>query len=108
MDVSPYCSFLIAAYVIVVVFTMSRIVSALFLRETLRQASNQAEIMVRERKKETRAVTRKLQEIFHAADTSHDGLLSEEEIVELISHENVRMLFGKLGLEASDGHLLFN
>jgi len=105
--VSPYFGVPIAAYVIVVIFTMSRIVSALFLRETLRQASDQAEVMVRERKKETGAVTRKLHGIFMAADTSGDGLLTEDEMSRMLEHEKVRILLSKLGLEASDGHVLF-
>mmetsp|Transcript_104651 Transcript_104651/g.207856 ORF Transcript_104651/g.207856 Transcript_104651/m.207856 type:complete len:589 (+) Transcript_104651:81-1847(+) len=106
-NISPVFGFLIGAYVLVVTFTMSRIVSALFLRETLRQASDQAEMMVKERKKETGAVTRKLHAIFLAADTSGDGLLTEDETTHILSHEKVRMLLSKLGLEANDGHVLF-
>jgi len=106
--VSPYFGVPIVAYVIVVIFTMTRVVSALFLREILRQASEQAEIMVKERKKETRVVTRKLHDIFRAADTSGDGLLTEDEMTHMLSHEKVRILLSKLGLEASDGHVLFN
>merc|ERR1712129_118653 len=76
-------------------------------RETLRRASDQAEIMVMERKKETGAVTRKLHAIFRAADTSGDGMLTEDEISHLLAHEKVRMLLSKLGLEAGDGRVLF-
>lgn len=105
--VSPWFAFPIAAYVVCVIFTMSRIVSALFIRETLRQASDQAEIMIKERKKETGAITRKLHAIFMAADTSGDGFLTEDETSHILSIEKVRMLLSKLGLEASDGHVLF-
>lgn len=106
--VGPYYFPVWAAYVIAVVFTMSRIVSAMFVGETLRQASAEAETMVRDKMRETNAITKKLDALFRTADTSKDGHLTEEELADILANENVRLLLAKLGVDATDGNFLFH
>merc|ERR1711963_817700 len=102
-----YFFLLFGAYVIVVIFTMSRIVSSMFVGETLKQASVEAETMVRDKMREQEGITKKLDMLFRTADTSQDGLLTQQELTAMFSHESVRMLFSKLGVDTTDGHFLF-
>mmetsp|Transcript_126139 Transcript_126139/g.251942 ORF Transcript_126139/g.251942 Transcript_126139/m.251942 type:complete len:584 (-) Transcript_126139:108-1859(-) len=105
--VGGYLFLVFAAYVIVVIFTMSRIVSSMFVGETLKQASVEAETMVRDKMREQIHITKKLDALFRTADTSQDGRLTEQELTHMFTHESVRMLFSKLGVDTTDGHFLF-
>merc|ERR1712045_835217 len=51
-DVSGYYALFFVAYVVAIIFVLTRIVSALFLKETFYQATAASEIMVREKKKD--------------------------------------------------------
>eukprot|EP00419_Tripos_fusus_P002227 CAMPEP_0172687088 /NCGR_PEP_ID=MMETSP1074-20121228/21416_1 /TAXON_ID=2916 /ORGANISM="Ceratium fusus, Strain PA161109" /LENGTH=131 /DNA_ID=CAMNT_0013506499 /DNA_START=275 /DNA_END=667 /DNA_ORIENTATION=- len=105
--VSSYYAIFFMAYAACVVFALTRIVSALFLKETFNQATAEAETMVRERKKESDNLLKKLHAIFQEADISGDDHLTEDELSRVLSHHNVVMLLGKLGIDACDGQLLF-
>eukprot|EP00419_Tripos_fusus_P048442 CAMPEP_0172838994 /NCGR_PEP_ID=MMETSP1075-20121228/28255_1 /TAXON_ID=2916 /ORGANISM="Ceratium fusus, Strain PA161109" /LENGTH=601 /DNA_ID=CAMNT_0013682581 /DNA_START=15 /DNA_END=1816 /DNA_ORIENTATION=+ len=104
---SPWYASLFCFYVICVIFTVTRIISAMFLKETLAIASADEECMVREKIKDTTYFRTKLHAMFLAADTSGDGLLTEDELNEFLEHQQVRVLLGKLGVDACDSHLLF-
>jgi len=106
--VSPLYAFIFIPYVVVVVFAVIRIVSALFLKETLAQASQEAEQMVRDRMKDVENTLNNLNALFQAADTSGDGHLNLEELTALVSHERVKLLLGKLGVDAGDSEALFH
>jgi len=105
--VSEWYAVVFTVYVICVIFTVTRVISALFLKETMGIASADAESMVREKIKDTANFRTKLHAIFLAADVSADGHLTEVELNEFLEHENVKVLLGKLGVDASDSHLLF-
>jgi len=94
-------------YIFFVAFAMSRIVSALFLKETLQQASWDAEMMVAERQKKTQVLTRELNELFDQADTSGDGLLTLDELNDILAHPNVRLWLSELGVDVTDTTCLF-
>merc|ERR550532_1616252 len=55
-QVHPFYVIIFAVYVTAVVFAMTRIVSAMFLKETLQQASHAAEMMVKEKALDTRVI----------------------------------------------------
>jgi len=105
--VSPWYAAVFIVYVVCIIFTMTRIISALFLKETMVIASLDAESMVREKIKDTANFRTKLHAMFMAADVSGDGRLTEDELNEFLGHEEVKVLFGKLGVDASDSRLLF-
>jgi len=106
--VSPLYALVFVPYVVVVVFAVIRIVSALFLKETLAQASQEAEQMVRERMKDIEHTLHKLNALFQAADTSGDGQLCMDELKALVEHDKVKLLLGKLGVDAGDSEALFH
>merc|ERR1712060_68056 len=61
-----------------VIFAMTRIVSAMFLKETLQQASHAAEMMVKEKAHDTKVIMANLRALFMAADTNRDGQLTQD------------------------------
>merc|ERR1712032_1327183 len=89
------------------VFAMTRIVSAMFLKETLQQASHAAEMMVKEKALDTRVIMADLRALFMAADTDGDGQLTQDELTRVLSFEKVRLWLGKLGVDANDPEALF-
>jgi hypothetical protein len=105
--VSPWYALIFTIYVVCVIFTVTRIISALFLKETMGIASADAECMVREKIKDSANFRKKLNALFVAADVSGNGNLTEDELNEFLEHEQVQVLLNKLGVDASDSHLLF-
>jgi len=105
--VSAHYAAIFVVYIVFVVFAMIRVISALFLKETLNQAARDADMMVRERSKKSSALKKELSELFDEADTSRDGVLSKEELAEVMSHPKVCLWLDELGIEVSDTSDLF-
>merc|ERR1719188_2550932 len=74
-DVSPFYAVFFVVYIVAVTFAMFRIITALFLRDTLALASSDAETAVQEKIKQRERYAAKLMDFFIAADTSADGFL---------------------------------
>merc|ERR1712107_384052 len=72
-------------YVYFVVFAITRIITALFLKETLNIAAADSDMMVQENLRSTQSYTRKLSELFEAMDISGDGRLNFREFDSLLS-----------------------
>jgi len=106
-DVSVVYAPIFAVYVTVVIFAMSRIISALFLKETLQHASTDTEMMVRDRSKATGNMEKNLIALFRTADTDKDGLLTQEEFSAILSHENIKLWLAMLGVDGSDASGLY-
>merc|ERR1712008_158106 len=106
-EVNPFYAIFFALYVTFVVFGLIRIISALFLSETLQQANRDSEIMIQHNAAKSARLKREIAELFDAADTSGDGLLSFEELSALLAHSKVQYWLAELGINASDSQLLF-
>jgi hypothetical protein len=94
-------------YISVVVFAIIRIITAIFLRETLMVASKDSDLMCQERLKQKESYARKLGQLFHAVDTSGDGKLSREEFLQVITHPFIKVFMQTLELEVHDAMALF-
>ena len=57
---------------------LTEVISAIFLKDTLDAANNDAEHLVRERLQSTRQYVDKLEAIFKAIDTTGDGMITED------------------------------
>merc|ERR1719253_970065 len=77
-EVSPAYAVFYVIYVMMVVFAVIRIISAIFLKDTLQAASDDTDMMVSETIRQKAEYVRQLGALFVAADTSGDGLVSEE------------------------------
>jgi len=101
-EVSPFYSIFYFVYVYVVVFVTVRIVSALFMKETLEQCAIDAEMMVKQRTKKSAWIKQTVYDLFDEADVNNDGFVSTRELDTLFSHKKVKMWLTELGVDASD------
>ncbi|CAJ1342231.1 unnamed protein product [Effrenium voratum] len=95
-------------YITFVVFAVIRVISAIFLRETLEAANNDAEMMVQERLRKKTTYVHKLEGIFQACDESGDGVLSEEELTELMRDPRVQVYLESLEIDVQESTALFH
>mmetsp|Transcript_86319 Transcript_86319/g.252582 ORF Transcript_86319/g.252582 Transcript_86319/m.252582 type:complete len:615 (-) Transcript_86319:133-1977(-) len=107
-EVNAYYALAFVIYITGVVFAMVRIISALFLKDTLQTAANDADMMIQERQKEMKLFVNKLSELFNEADKSKDGFLSLEELQNIMSYPKVKVWMGMLGLDVTETKSLFN
>mmetsp|Transcript_29060 Transcript_29060/g.73815 ORF Transcript_29060/g.73815 Transcript_29060/m.73815 type:complete len:606 (+) Transcript_29060:99-1916(+) len=107
-DVSPWYAGFFALYVGGVVFAVIRIITALFLKETLAVAATDAEMMMQLKHKETEAFAMKMGQVFIAADSSMDGMVSWEEFSELMDDPKHMTLLHNMELEPHEIKALFN
>merc|ERR1712129_360202 len=89
-EVSPLYSLFYFLYVYIVVFVATRIVAALFMKETLTQYGNDAEMMVKERTKKSTWIKQALYNVFDEADANSDGFLTTDELHDFLRHTKVQ------------------
>lgn len=97
-----------ALYISAVTFAMFRIISALFLKDTLRAASLDFDTTIEEKMAEKRIYTQKLADFFYAADESGDGFLSLSEVEAVLEDERLRAYLATLELDAAKLRDLFS
>jgi len=97
-----------ALYVSVVVFAVTRIITALFLKDTLQIAANDSDMMIQEHLQKTKKYVEKLRDLFELADRSGDGMVSLEELEDLCNIPEVRIYMHLLELEFYEVQGLFN
>ena len=85
----------------------ARIVTALFLKETLASAANDADMVMEDNRRLARDAQTKLEELFRAADDDGDGNLSPEEFVEAMSLPSVQVFLTSLDVSIRDCRPLF-
>lgn len=91
--------FFFIIYVILVVFAVIRVITAIFLKETMDACTADHEIMVTERAHKRETYLAKLKRIFEACDTSGDGSIGEAEFIEMMGDLDVKAIFSGLELE---------
>lgn len=106
-EVHPLYALFFAAYVWVVIFTVTRIITALFLKDTLRAASEDQEMVLREQRATKSRTTKKLERLFQAADSSGDGLISVAEFQEVVASPQGLAMFHALELQPSEAAQMF-
>jgi Ca2+-binding EF-hand superfamily protein len=105
--ISPWYAIFVTTYISVVFFAIIRIITALFLKDTLNVAQSDKEMQINDRQKQTEAYCKKLGAIFKALDTSGDGTLDYEKFQAIIDNNRVRIWMQILDLEVHDCHALF-
>merc|ERR1712194_15168 len=101
-------SIFIAAYIAFAVFAVICIIQALFLKDTLEIAANDAEAMVQEHMLIKAEYMKKLHSVFLAADTSGDGKVTLEEFEIVMAVPDVQNYMEVLELQCSEAVALFN
>merc|ERR1719436_718875 len=86
-------------YIAGVVFAVVRIITALFLKDTLQIAQNDQEMMVMTRAAEKATLCKKLGGVFKTADQTDDGFISYDEFEKCLEMENVSTYLSLLELD---------
>jgi len=106
-EVNPFLSIFWGIYVVMVNFAVMRVISALFLKETMSVAAVDAEKMAMSRMKEKKFIADQIKAIFAEADESGDGTISVSEFTKMIYNPLVGECFDKLELEVFEVATLF-
>jgi len=97
-----------ALYVSMVVFAVIRIITALFLRDTLQVAASDADMIIQESLQKTKKYVARLEQLFQLADTSGDGRVTFEELERICRVPEVRMYMQMLELDFYEVRGLFD
>ncbi|CAE7346555.1 Scn11a, partial [Symbiodinium sp. KB8] len=95
-------------YITLVVFAVIRVISAVFLKDTLDAAQNDAEQLVVDRLRKKAQYVAKLESIFLAIDDSGDGIISEERLNDILQNPKVAAYLETLELDLHEGVALFH
>ncbi|CAE7262265.1 SCN5A, partial [Symbiodinium necroappetens] len=106
-DVDHSYAVFFVIYVTLIVFAVLRVITAVFLRETLEAANNDAELMVMERLRQKGKYIKRLEGIFRAMDESGDGVLSEAEMSVVLADAKVQAYLASLDLDLNEGQALY-
>jgi len=87
-------------YISSVTFAMFRIITALFLKDTLKIAALDLDNSIHEKITEKELCMQRLADFFYAADASGDGVLTLEELDGVLADERVRAYLSTLELDA--------
>merc|ERR1719350_1715743 len=101
------CLFFLA-YISCVVFAVTCIIEALFLQETLKMAAWDADAMVQDTLELKEQTLSRIHDLFVAADSSGDGLISVDEFQEIFSIPEVKGIMELLELHTEEVVSLFN
>jgi len=106
--VSGWYAIFVLIYISIVVFAVLRIITALFLKQTLTVAGNDADMVSIEQKQNMEQTIQKLAGVFESLDVSGDGLLRFDEFQVIISNPDVKLWLSTLDVQVHDVHGLFH
>eukprot|EP00413_Alexandrium_margalefii_P050011 CAMPEP_0204611630 /NCGR_PEP_ID=MMETSP0661-20131031/62118_1 /ASSEMBLY_ACC=CAM_ASM_000606 /TAXON_ID=109239 /ORGANISM="Alexandrium margalefi, Strain AMGDE01CS-322" /LENGTH=201 /DNA_ID=CAMNT_0051623475 /DNA_START=14 /DNA_END=619 /DNA_ORIENTATION=+ len=107
-DISPWFSLFWIIYIVLINFAVTRIVAALFLRQTMALAQVDAERTTIETMRQKDKVAATLRRIFAVGDTSGDGVITRSEWEAMIVNPDVCQMFAQLHIEPDEARMLFN
>jgi len=107
-EVNPMYAFFFAGYIVTVVFAMFRIITALFLKDTLAVASADADTAIQEAERKKQAYAKKLLAFFEAADLSGDGLLSRDEFEAMLANPQIKTWFSLMDVDVFESAAFFD
>ncbi|CAE7197788.1 unnamed protein product, partial [Symbiodinium microadriaticum] len=84
------------------------VITAIFLKDTLDAAQNDAEQLVLDRMNKKAKYVEQLEAVFKAIDQRGDGTVSEERLQELLSHPEVAAYFNVLDLDVQETSVFFH
>ncbi|OLQ14221.1 hypothetical protein AK812_SmicGene1705 [Symbiodinium microadriaticum] len=95
-------------YITIIVFAVIRVISAIFLKDTLDAANNDAEHLVVERLRKKAEYVEKLEQVFHAMDDSGDGMITEERLTNILANPVAKAYFQTLDVDIYESAALFH
>ncbi|CAJ1336913.1 unnamed protein product, partial [Effrenium voratum] len=95
-------------YITIIVFALIRVITAVFLKDTLDAAHNDAELRMAEGLRKKAEYVEKLAGIFQAIDETGDGLITEERLTFILENPKVKAYFQTLDVDVHEGAALFH
>jgi len=106
-DINGFLAIFWVLYIVGINFAVMRLISALFLKQTLAIASSDAEKMTMSQLQHKQKFAQKIREVFLEADTSGDGKISADEFQKMVFDPHVGKCFESLELEVAEVATLF-
>eukprot|EP00931_Biecheleriopsis_adriatica_P039458 TRINITY_DN22566_c0_g2_i1.p1 TRINITY_DN22566_c0_g2~~TRINITY_DN22566_c0_g2_i1.p1 ORF type:complete len:1346 (+),score=265.62 TRINITY_DN22566_c0_g2_i1:113-4150(+) len=91
-----------AVHKCVIGFAVVMVLTGLFVQETMKVASQDNTIMIRQKEHATAIHVKKMSALFNVADEDGSGRLDEEEWLKVCTNENVKVWLSAMGLDVSD------
>uniref|UniRef100_A0A7S2K6X9 EF-hand domain-containing protein n=1 Tax=Zooxanthella nutricula TaxID=1333877 RepID=A0A7S2K6X9_9DINO len=107
-EVSGWYAVPFSAYISLVVFAVTRVITALFLKETMARAAEDVSMTIHEQAHKREQVIGQLKEFFALTDTSKDGFVTQEELENIMTVPEVRAYCSYLELPISEIGELFS
>ncbi|CAE7334446.1 CATSPER1 [Symbiodinium necroappetens] len=98
-------------YVTIIVFAVIRVISAIFLKDTLDEANNDAQHLVLDRLRKREAYVERLEGLFNAIiddEGREAGILTEKRLAEILANPRVKAYFSTLEIDVQEGAALFH
>lgn len=106
--VSVWYAAFFMGYVTLVIFAIIRIITAIFLKETLATAAGDAALAVQEKVRNKEQYVSRLQEIFFEADSDGNGVITKQEMDDACSNPVVLHYLSILEIEVHEVEPLFD
>merc|ERR1740121_713221 len=107
-DVSVFYAVFFVVYVAGVIFALTRIITALFLKDTMAVANSDENERITQHLKEKQRYAKKLLQFFHEADDSGDGFVTESEFQSLLREPRAMAYLSNLDIEPHESSALFH
>merc|ERR1719359_422433 len=89
-EVNGFYALFFVGYVSGVTFAIIRVITAVFLRETLQVASHDSEIQISDKLSQKSKYKEDVKQLFQAADKTGDGRVSHEEFEDILNNPRVQ------------------
>merc|ERR1719382_852957 len=89
-------------------FAMIGILNAVFMQTTFSATELDNDIMVAKKRRADQANRSKMTDLFELADDNKDGLIGRRDFAKVLQDPAMRLWISAMGLEVSDGALLFD
>ncbi|CAK9083404.1 Sodium channel protein type 10 subunit alpha (Peripheral nerve sodium channel 3) (PN3) (Sensory neuron sodium channel) (Sodium channel protein type X subunit alpha) (Voltage-gated sodium channel subunit alpha Nav1.8), partial [Durusdinium trenchii] len=108
VELSEVFSLFFFLYITIVVFAVLRVITAIFLKDTLDAAQNDAEQLVMDRMALKSKLINRLEGVFKVMDHEGTGIITEERLSQILANPKVAAYFATLELDISEGRALFH
>lgn len=104
---AAYCLFTVI-FKLCIGFGVLGVVNGVFTQETFKVAAADNRIMMRQKEREVKHHTKKMKQLFSAADESGDGILDSEEFYAVMTHPETKLWLSAQDISFRDPHVLFD
>lgn len=95
-------------YVTIIVFAVLRVISAVFLKDTLDAAHNDEENMMVISQQQKKEYIERLEKVFRTLDECGDGMITQKRLEQMLMEPKVQVLFKTLDVDVTETSALFH